>query len=156
MKKNLTMCSTPRLIEPTKHHEFNPDKDSVEDMDAFLYMKHVVNMVDSESQPLPPAPLLTETSWGAAVLQSDYNTVQWECDTQGCFVTINQYHVYYPFATGEEKIYIHYGVVMQGMMTYYDQWLQEANIALRFQSFKNGDGVNKLMGSLPDNQALGE
>jgi hypothetical protein len=34
--------------------------------------------------------------------------------------------------------------------------LKEDNTALRFRSFKNGDGVQKLVASMPDDLALGE
>jgi len=42
------------------------------------------------------------------------------------------------------------------MKTYYDNMLKEENTALRFQRFKNGDRVQKLMASMPDDQTLGE
>jgi len=42
------------------------------------------------------------------------------------------------------------------MMMYYDYVLKEENAALRFPSVKNGDGVQKLVASMPDDQALGE
>jgi len=42
------------------------------------------------------------------------------------------------------------------METYYDNELKNDNTVLRFPSFKNGDCVQKLVASMPDDQALGE
>jgi hypothetical protein len=42
------------------------------------------------------------------------------------------------------------------MQTYYEIVLKKQNTALHFPSFKNGDGIQKLVASMPDNQALGE
>jgi hypothetical protein len=42
------------------------------------------------------------------------------------------------------------------MTTYYDNVVNEENIALHFPSFKNRDGIQKLVASMPDDLALGE
>jgi len=41
------------------------------------------------------------------------------------------------------------------MKTYYDNALKDAHTALRFTRFKNGDGVQKLVTSMRDYEALG-
>jgi len=42
------------------------------------------------------------------------------------------------------------------MKTYYDNVLKDENTTLHFPSIKNGDGVQKLVASMPDVPALGE
>jgi len=39
---------------------------------------------------------------------------------------------------------------------YYDKTLKAENTALGFASFKNGDGVQELLASMPDDHTLGE
>ena len=41
------------------------------------------------------------------------------------------------------------------MKTYYDHVRKDDNTALHFPSFKNRDGIQKLMASMTDNLALG-
>jgi len=153
---NLTVRSALRHIEPAQRREFKGNKDSVEDLDVFRYLEHVENITDSEYEPPPAALPRTETYPGAGALLSDYIAQPWEHDAQGCLETTLKNNRYYPFAMCKEYKYIQCAIMKQGMKSYYDNVVKEEDTAVRFRSFKNRDGVQKLVASMPDDQALGE
>ena len=85
-QKNLTICSTPRGVEPTQRHQFNANKDSVEDLDGFPYLKHIESITDSEAKSPPPLPQ-REIYPGVDSPLIDYIAEPREHDTQGCLQT---------------------------------------------------------------------
>jgi len=155
-QKNLTSRSLPRQVEPAQHWEFNANKDSVEDLDAFPYLEHVEIITPSESQLPPPALPRTEINPGTGALLFDHNAEPWEHDAQGCLEMNLKDNPYYLFATHEEYKYMQCSIKKRGTKTCYDTRLKEENTGLRFRSFRNGDSVQMLAVIMPDDHALGE
>ena len=122
----------------------------------FPYLDQVENIANSESQPPPPHLQQIEIYPGAGAPLITHIAELWERNAQGCLETNLQNNPYYPFATREEYKYIQCGIKKKGMNTYYDNVLEEENIALHFPTINYGDGVQKLVASMLDAQALGE
>jgi hypothetical protein len=124
-------------------------------LDAFSYLEHVEILAHSESEP-PPHPPQTELYHAAGAPLIDYIAEPWERNAQGCLKTNLQINPYYPCVTRVEYNYNQCGIKKKGMKTYYDNMQKEENTALHFPSFKNGDGVQKLVANMPDALALME
>jgi hypothetical protein len=140
-----------RRRRPVRPREFNANKDPVEDPDALPYIEHL-----NERESTPPPQPYTETFPKAGAPLLDYLPQQGESDADGCLEDNLTNNPYYPFATREEYNYVRCGIKKKGMKTYYDTVLKEENTSLRFPSFKNGTGVQRLVAAMPDDKALGE
>ena len=153
---NLTVCSVPRWVERAHHCQFNGIEDSVVDLDSFPHLEHIENIADLVSHPPPPSLRRTETFPAAGALMIDYAAKPWESDNKGCLETNIPNTHYYPFVTRAEYQYIQCVIKKRGMRTYHDNVLKEENTTLHFPWYKTGDDVQKLVASMPDDQALGE
>jgi len=151
----MTVHSVLRCIVPVKHCEFNVNKDSVEDLNAFPYLEHLEHIAELECQ-MPPPPLpRTEAFPGGDAPLRDCISDPWEYYAQGFPETNLQHNLYYPLAMREEYKYIQCRIKKNGMKIYYDNVQKEEYIALRFPMFKNWDYVQKLVTSISGDLALG-
>jgi len=85
-----------------------------------------------------------------------YIAGSWEREAQGYLESNQQNNPYDPFAMCAVYQYPQCGIKKKGLKMYYDNMLKEENTALHFPSFKNGDCVQKLLASMPEDQALTE
>ena len=109
-QKNLTIRSPPWRVQPTQHHEFKANKDSVKDMDVVPKLKHLEHIDDLEYQPQPPFLRRTETYPGPGAPWSNYVAEPCEPDAKGCLETNLQNHFFYLFATCQEFKYTQCGI----------------------------------------------
>jgi hypothetical protein len=91
---------------------------------------------------------------GAIYPVSDHIGEPWECSIHGFFETNLQRNPYSLFGTGEEYNYIQCEIKNKGLKRDYDNMLKEDNTTLGIPSFKNGDGVQKLVASMPHDLGL--
>jgi len=57
---------------------------------------------------------------------------------------------YSPFATSGEYKYIQGGIEKKNLKKYYDNMLKEEHTALHFPTLKDGDRIQKLVATMPD------
>jgi len=98
----------------------------------------------------------TEVYPGSGASLIDYTAEPLEPSAQGCLETNLQTNRYYRFAPHDKYKYIQCGIKKEGIKTYSDNMLKKENTTLHLRRFKNGNGVQILMASMPDDQALGE
>jgi len=135
-------AARPDGIEPAQRRNINANKDSVEQLNAFPYLKYSENIADSGSQPPPPHLLLrSETYPGAGAPLSDFIAGPWVRNALGCLETKLQNNPCYTYPTREEYKFIQCVVKEMGMKMYYDNMLKEGNTPQPLLSFTNGDGV---------------
>jgi hypothetical protein len=97
-----------------------------------------------------------ESYHGTHTPLSNYISERWGRQAQGCLQRKLQRHPYNPFALCEEYKSVQCGIKVKGMKTYHDNLRNIENTGLRFIRVINGNGVQKLMASMPDNRALRE
>jgi hypothetical protein len=155
-QKTLPVHSAHQGVEPAQRREFNANKNSVDNLDAFPYLELHEHIPYSKYQLPPPSWSRTETCPGAGALLSAYIAGPLECNPLGYLEMNLQNNPYYLSVTCQEYIYIQCGIKKKGMKTYYDNVLKEEYIAQRFPSFKNGDCIQTLMACMPDDLPLGQ
>ena len=115
----------------------------------FKYLEHGEYITDSDPQPPPPPVPRSQTELRTGALLRNYIAEPWQPNTQSWLETTRQRNPHFLFATLEDYKYIQCGIKKKGIKTYYDNMLKEGNTTLCLKSFKNGDGVQKLMASIP-------
>lgn len=110
-----------------------------------MYLEPPENVTDSEYQPLPPPLPRTETYSGNCAPLSNHIAEPWGYDAHGSLATHLQNTAYYLFPMHEEYKSIQHWIKKQGMNTYYNITLINANTTLLSPSFKNRVGIQKLI-----------
>jgi len=152
---NLTIRSAPRLVEPAHCQQFHNINYSVEDLDAFPQLEQVQYIADTDSQRMPPPLHRTETYPPSGSRLSDCFATPWESDAMRCLGTNLGMNPYFSLATHEQYKYIQYWPKKTGVKRYYDNVLKEEITTLYFPSINTGYGIQKVVASIPADQALG-
>jgi hypothetical protein len=153
---NQTWCSAPRRVQRAQGRAFNNKKDSVEDLNPFVYLETVEIIANVESQPQPPTLPTTPTYPTTGPSLHDYIAGQWERNTHSCLETNLQCNPYCPLVTHEELQHIQCGIKKKGMKSYNDNKMMEENTAQHFERLKNMSGFQQLVASMHDTQVATE
>jgi transposase len=119
-------------------------------------LQHLEKITDVQFQPLPSPLGETAILPGTNAPLRDYITEPWEDVAQGYLQTNLQTHLYCPYVTSEVYQYIQCAIKKRVIKMYDTNILKKEHTTLRFPIFNSGDGVQKLMASMPDSKAHGE
>jgi hypothetical protein len=134
--------------------EFNTNNYHVTVQSAYPSREHLEFLMETQPEPILEARIEIFPNAGAPLV--GYQPQPWECDEDGNLEENLMNDPYFPFTTREEYKFVKRGIKKKGMKTYYDNVLKEENTGLRFPSFRNGGGIQRLVASIRDGKGLGK